>query len=221
MNNYSPNMLKTFDECQMKFLFKYVQRISVPQSSSFFEKGKKIHALANYYLNKADIDRMERVLTADEKTAWELLKANKYFKLQMLNTEYNLSCKVGKYWFGGRLDALMADGENYYILDYKTGNLPNNPEQDFQTFVYLLCVDKFLKSKKRTCNSLQFVYIGLKNDAEKIVLLSAELKNQYEERVVSICDKVEFAIKSDVFSKNKDGCSRCEYNKICNVGEFI
>ena len=43
MNNFSPNMLKTFETCPKKFYFKYVQNISVPQPVSFFEKGKKIH----------------------------------------------------------------------------------------------------------------------------------------------------------------------------------
>ena len=33
-------MLKTFDECQMKFFFKYVEKISIPQRAKLFEKGK-------------------------------------------------------------------------------------------------------------------------------------------------------------------------------------
>jgi len=108
MNNFSPNMLKTFDECQMKFFFKYIEKISVPQRAKLFEKGKKVHALANYYLKGSDISKMEKVLNLDERAAWEALKASEYFKLKVVNTEYNLSCKVDKYWIGGRLDALMC-----------------------------------------------------------------------------------------------------------------
>lgn len=221
MNNFSPNMLKTFDQCQTKFFLKYVEKISVPQRAKLFEKGKKVHALANYYLKGADIQKMEKVLTPEEKTAWGNLKSSKYFKLQVLNTEYNLSCCVTKgedsFWVGGRLDALMTDGDNYFILDYKTGNIPKNPESDFQTIIYLLCVEKFLKSKNIPCKSLQFVYLGLKENVEKSILLDENLKKKYEELVVSTCKKIDLSLSSSVFSKCKECCKNCEYDKLCNM----
>jgi hypothetical protein len=214
MNNYSPNMLKTFDECPQKFLLKYIQKISLPQCSEIFEKGKKIHALANYYLKGFDISKMEKTLSEEEKIAWELLKTNKYFKLNVINSEYNLLCKVGKYWVGGRLDAFMTDEKDYFILDYKTGKIPLNAEQDFQTIVYLLCTDKFL-NKKGGYNSLKFVYIGLKNNIEKEILLTENLKNEYENKIILTCNKIDSAIKLNNYTKNEQKCLICEYNKLC------
>lgn len=214
--NFSPNMLKTFEECQTKFLLKYIQRLSVPQETKFFEKGKKIHALASYYLRGDDIEKMERTLNPDEQTTWDTLKASKYFELKMLETEYNLSCKVENYWIGGRLDAFMTDGENYFILDYKTGNIPLNPEEEVQTIVYLLCADKFLRHKKIDYKSLQFVYLGLKKDVEKSILLDENLKKHYEEKIILTCKNIDTAVSSTVFSRNKLLCEKCEYNKICN-----
>jgi len=211
---FSPNMLKTFEECPQKFFLKYVERVSLPQRSIIFEKGKKIHALANYYLNDFDIAKMEKFLTSDEKIAWESLKSNKYFKLNVVNTEYNLSCKVDKFWVGGRLDSLMINEGDFVILDYKTGNVPSIAEQDFQTIIYLLCADKFL-SKKGGYNSLKFIYLGLKNGIEKEILLTEELKKQYEERIIQICKKINFAIASNVFEINKEFCNHCEYNNFC------
>lgn len=265
MNNYSPNMLKTFDECQQKFFLKYIQKLSVPQPSYLFEKGKKIHALANYYLRGENVEKLEKVLNVDEKIAWEALKSNKYFKLKVLNTEYNLSCKVGKYWVGGRLDAFMVDSQmqpchaelvsasnqqsiqeksrnefgvtisenipeyssshlspltsHYFILDYKTGNIPADAGQDFQTIVYLLSADKYLQ-KHGGYKSLKFVYLGLKQDVEKEILFSEELKKQYEEKIIKTCEKIDFAItsnSSNVFSKNAERCKTCEYKKLCSV----
>lgn len=61
---YSPNMLKTFEECPQKFFLKYIERMALPQRSTIFEKGKKIHALANYYLNGENIEKMEKILTS-------------------------------------------------------------------------------------------------------------------------------------------------------------
>lgn len=224
MNNFSPNMLKSFEECQQKFFLKYIEKISLPQRAAFFEKGKKVHALANYYLNGANIEKMEKTLSPEEKNAWENLKSNKYFKLNAINTEYNLTCKVGKYWVGGRLDALMQENIssnslnknliNYVILDYKTGQVPANAQQDFQTIVYLLCADKLL-NKKGGYNSLNFVYLGLKNNVEKEILFTQDLKKQYEEKVISTCEKIDFCISSKTTSKNMNHCKCCEYNKIC------
>ena len=138
----------------------------------------------------------------------------------MFNTEYNLSCKIGKYWIGGRLDAFMSSDENYFILDYKTGNIPPNAEQDFQTIVYLLCASKWL-SNKGGYKSLKFVYIGLKNDIEKEILLSEALKKQYEAKIIFTCEKINLAVSSNVFQKNKDRCKQCEYKKLCGIGEDL
>lgn len=220
INNFSPNMLKTFEECPKKFFFKYIQKLSLPQKSSLFEKGKKIHALASYYLSGENIEKLENALNEEEKNIWQKLKSNKYFKLNVINTEYNLSCKIDKYWVGGRLDALIKDinNGNYHILDYKTGNIPSNAEQDFQTIIYLLCANKLLKSKGSYI-SLSFIYLGLRENKEVEVKLNDELKKQYEEKIISICDKINFAINSNVFGQSKGKCQTCEYNKLCNIGE--
>ena len=212
---YSPNMLKTFEECPQKFFLKYIEHVSLPQRSTIFEKGKKIHALANYYLNGEIIEKMEKILTVDEKLAWEALKSSEYFKLNVFNTEYNLSCKVDKYWIGGRLDALMHQEKDYYILDYKTGQLPQNAEQDFQTIVYLLASDKFLQ-KKGGYNSLKFIYLGLKESKEKEIILTSELKKQYEEKIIETCKKIDLAAFPKAFAQKKERCQKCEYLKFCN-----
>lgn len=215
MNNFSPNTLKTFEECQQKFFLKYVEKISLPQRSTMFEKGKKIHALANYYLNGTNIEKMEKTLNVNEKSIWESLKSNKYFKLNVVNTEYNLASKIGNYWVGGRLDALVSNENAYIILDYKTGNIPANVQQDFQTIVYLLCADKLL-NKRGGYNSLKFIYLGLKDNIEKEILFTPNLKKQYEEKIISTCEKIDFCINSQTIPKNLNHCNTCEYSKICN-----
>ena len=78
MTNYSPNMLKTFKSCPLKYKFKYIDRISLPQKASFFEKGEKVHALANYYLKGDDISKFEPTLNENEKIAWNNLKSNEF-----------------------------------------------------------------------------------------------------------------------------------------------
>jgi len=205
----SPNMLKTFQTCQKKYYLKYVKNITIPQKLSHFEKGKKIHALANYYLRGDDITKFEQTLNNEEKTIWNLLKNNEYFQKTYVNSEYNISCKVGNYWLTGRLDAIVKDEKNYYILDYKTGAIPKNPEYDFQTIVYLLAFNKMGFN-----NNLYFVYIDLKNNKNHII----EYKNEkeYEDKIIKICNDIEKYEPKENFEQLKI-CDLCEYKKICHL----
>lgn len=235
MNSFSPNMLKTFETCQKKYYFKYVQNISVPQPVSFFEKGKKIHALANYYLKGADISNLLRELSFEEHQIWENLLNNEFFQKSYVNSEYNLSARVGDFWVGGRLDALMKDsfvtsplagedcfqsetrelknrkqgeGVNYYILDYKTGSIPKNPEYDYQTMVYLICADRLLKDY----GALKFVYIDLKNNKNCVIEFTPERRIEYTEKLTKICTEIS---QTQDFASSSDNCKFCEYVKFC------
>ncbi|CDE42457.1 putative uncharacterized protein [Clostridium sp. CAG:768] len=208
MNSFSPNMLKTFETCPQKYYFKYIEKISVPQKSNLFEKGKKVHALANYYLRGDDISKMEKALNSEELKLWEILKQNEFFNKTYVNSEYNLSCKVDNYWIGGRLDALMKDDKNYYILDYKTGSIPKNPEYDYQTITYLLCASKMYG------DNIKFVYIDLKNNQNSIINFNSTKAQEYEKRITDICNKITNTQFSEEIEHSKI-CDFCEYKKIC------
>lgn len=222
MTNYSPNMLKTFKSCPLKYKFKYIDRISLPQKASFFEKGKKIHALANYYLKGDDISKFEPTLNENEKIAWNNLKSNEFFSYKYVNSEYNLSCKIGDFWIGGRLDAIVKENFNeiknqdnqeiYYILDYKTGSIPKKPEYDYQTMVYLLCLSSapFISPQ----DDIKFVYIDLKNNQNCVIDFTQEKKVEYEKAITTICSNIEnIQIPEDI--EHQKMCDFCEYKKIC------
>ena len=217
MTNFSPNMLKTFQSCPQKYWYKYIQKISTPQKSSMFEKGKKIHALAHYYLRGDDITKLQKALSSEEYQDWESLKQNEFFQKSYVNSEYNLSCRIGDYWIGGRLDALVKDENFYYILDYKTGQIPKNPEYDFQTMVYLLCVSKKINppltpplKMEGNAHDIKFVYIDLKNNENCII----NYKNDYENRIIEICQQIENIQLSEAVEYTKK-CEFCEYRKLC------
>lgn len=208
MNSFSPNMLKTFETCPKKYYFKYIEKISVPQKSNLFEKGKKVHALANYYLRGDDISKMEKALNSEELKLWGILKQNEFFNKTYVNSEYNISCKINNYWIGGRLDALMKDEKNYYILDYKTGSIPKNPEYDYQTITYLLCASKMYG------NNIKFIYIDLQNNQNSIIDFNSAKAKEYERRITDICDKITNAQFPEEI-EHTNICNFCEYKKIC------
>lgn len=212
MINYSPNMLKTFKSCPLKYKFKYIDKISLPQKSSFFEKGKKVHALANYYLKRLDISKFEPTLNPEEAKAWNILKTNEFFNKTYVNSEYNLSCKIGDFWIGGRLDAIIMENDNLYILDYKTGSIPQKPEYDYQTITYLLCLSNSSIIKPQ--NNLKFVYIDLKNNKNFVIDFDQTRKKEYENAIVQICSAIENAQYPEDIEHQKM-CDFCEYKKIC------
>lgn len=201
----SPNMLKTYELCPRKFYLRYVKNISMPVNDDIFEFGKNIHALASYYLRGENIDKMELSLSEREAAVWNYLKGIKYFGYEVVNTEYNLSLKLGDAFFGGRLDALVKEDDTYYILDYKTGSAPKNAIFDYQTMIYLLAVSKFFKTDK-----VKFIYIDLKNKEELAVDYSPELGEEYQKWLVNAAGK----INSDEIPPKKTECN-CEYKAVC------
>mgnify|MGYP003289282649 CR=1 FL=1 len=203
---FSANMLKTYKTCPQKYKLKYVESFSLPQKYEIFEKGKKIHALAYYYLKGDDISRFQSALNEEELKLWEQLRKNEFFNKKTYRAEFELNCKIDRFWVGGRLDAVVYEGRNFYILDYKTGSAPKNPEEDLQTLVYLEALAKHLKGD---FDELKFVYIDLKNNRNCIVdyrLINPEI-------IENICRQIE----SEKFQPNKENCINCEYKNYCLI----
>ena len=206
----SPNMLKTFDECPRKFDFRYLQDIQMPVNDEIFEFGKNIHALASYYLRKENIDKMEKSLTPKELEVWTNLKSCKYFGFEVINTEYNLAVRIGKHFFGGRLDALVKDEDKYYILDYKTGSAPKNAKYDYQTMIYILCVKEFFKT-----DNITFIYLDLKHKEEIKIEYNSELEEVYKKRLLEVSNKIDIYESAQKKSECKNSNNTCIYSAIC------
>ena len=202
---FSPNMLKTYELCPKKFYLKYIKGINMPVNDDVFEFGKNIHAMASYYLRGENLEYMENSLTEREKSVWEYLRAIEYFSYEVINTEYNLAVKVGDYFFGGRLDALVKKNDRFYILDYKTGSAPKNAKYDFQSIIYLLAVKEFFKTDK-----VSFVYIDLKNREEVQIEYTPALEEEYKNKLTKTVENIN---REDEPTK-KENCT-CEYELIC------
>ena len=199
-------MLKTFTQCAKKYFFKYEKNISMPANNDIYTSGKNIHALASYYLNGENIDKMEHSLNKKETEFWNYLKSLKYMSFEAINTEYVLSVKIGDKFFGGRIDAIVKKDNTYYILDYKTGSAPKNAKYDFQTMIYLLSVRAFFKT-----DNISFIYLDLKNKSEVKIDLTADLADEYKNKLYDISKE----LKKGNFKPSQKGCEDCEYKVIC------
>ena len=204
----SPAMLKLFSECSGKFYYRYIEQIPSPHLDKSFAAGKNIHALASYYLKGSDISKLEKVLTSKEAGCWEYLKCSKYFNYETVGVENNISFKLGDFWFGGRLDAVVKNNNSFYILDYKTGGTDDDMTYDYQTMVYLLACEGYYKEY----DSLSFVYLDLKRYKEVKIDFSTSLKSQYISKLNDCAAKM---INFDINKFSPDKKCMCEYSKIC------
>lgn len=203
-------MLKTFCDCHIKYCLRYDKDISAPQNDKFAIQGKNLHALASYYLKKYPIDKFLSILTENEHTMWENLKRNEYFNMEIIASELSVMTKISDNWVGGRLDALVKDSDNnYYILDYKTGSIPQDAENDYQTIIYFLCCDNKIKDY----NSLNFVYINVKENEIKKIKFIKESQQKYTKKINDTINQI-YKLNTDK-TRDTNKCLYCEYNKIC------
>lgn len=204
---YSPQMLNTFQECPVKYYYRFVKNIIAPTLDSKFLVGKNIHALASYYLKAQDISMYD--LNDNEVMMWNNLKGCKYFSYSTKMVESTVACNVSGNWIGGRLDALVAKDEDYYILDYKTGEIPNNAKYNYQTIVYLMSCDKLISNYKK----LNFVYLNVRTGEEEIITFSDTLNQEYEDKLTNIINDI-VKLSVPIPHKNQQ-CLRCSYAKMC------
>ena len=200
-------MLNTFQECPVKYYYRFVKNIIAPTLDSKFLVGKNIHALSSYYLKAQDISMYE--LNDNEVMMWNNLKSCKYFSYSTQMVESTVACNVSGNWIGGRLDALVAKDEDYYILDYKTGEIPNNAKYNYQTIVYLMSCDKLISNYK----SLNFVYLNVRTGEEEIITFSDTLNQKYEDKLTNIINDI-VKLSVPIPHKNQQ-CLRCSYAKMC------
>ena len=144
----SPVMFNLYKDCDLKFYYKYVEQVSTPILDENFVEGKNIHTLVAYYLRNFQVEKYLKKLSDRELMYWNNLKSSKFLNFEIVAIEYSLTMKIDDYWIGGRIDAIVKDNNDYYILDYKTGGVNSDKTYDFQTMVYLLLCDEMFKEYK-------------------------------------------------------------------------
>ncbi len=211
----SPAMFNLYKECELKFYYQYVEQVSAPVLDENFSEGKNIHNLAAYYLKGYPVEKYEDLLSEKEAAYWQYLKSLSYFKYEVVGVEKSLAMKVDDFWIGGRIDALVKKvrkGNDYFILDYKTGGVGSDKTFDYQTMVYLLLCDELFEER----DSLTFVYLDLKNKKDVKIVFTEALKQEYLKYV-----KEAYAGMTNI-SLNKTVCTdmNCAYSKLCNVAGY-
>lgn len=214
----SPVMFNLYKDCDLKFYYKYVEQVPTPILDENFVEGKNIHTLVAYYLRNFQVEKYLKKLSDRELMYWNNLKSSKFLNFEIVAIEHSLTMKIDDYWIGGRIDAIVKNNNDYYILDYKTGGVNSDKTYDFQTMVYLLLCDEMFKEYKNN-GSLTFVYLDLKNNKEVQIKFDEKLKEEYLDRIKTACAGME-KVSLDGVKHSVCTDKNCPYSKLCMVSKY-
>lgn len=189
MNTFSVNSLKLLDKSTEEFINKYILHLDFLSSNQSAKRGERLHGLISYYLKGFDIEKIKSSLVQDEKELLEKTLCLDIFKQKekFIKSEesFLIKCKNANtiFYLTGRFDAIFQDNDKYIIYDWKSKNIPQNPQDDLQSVVYLYCASKIFNTKNVTIR-----YISLESQG----MTQAEFKdeNLYLERIIGIIEKM-------------------------------
>ena len=184
-DTFSANSLKLLSKSVEEFKNKYIYDLSIYKKDKRAELGQKFHSLICFYINGFDIKKLLLDLDEGELSCWKKLEeVLKPKKNNFIKTEYPFLVKneLNKkpYYLTGRFDAIYKENDEITIYDWKTLNLPKNPENDLQTIVYLYCCHKIFNTEK-----IKLRYLSVeKLDYADISFEKAEIyQNKIEETI--------------------------------------
>ncbi len=227
---FSVNQLKTWSRCKKKYFLDYVNKLHWPTDSKNFQLGQDVHKLLDYHSRQLDCTGIVASARQDVKSAWKLLMDDPIVHLPVLGNEWGFEVPMrDNHWLIGRVDRISKDGDNILVIDWKTGTaVPKNPEDDWQTRVYLYSVyeaQKDLKLKdfglqaKLSPEAFRFVYVEVKDQIRSIpVLYTAE---RHEETRL-LLDKTIGQIMNEIEYPLPETCpdKYCPYLNICGINEI-
>ena len=188
IDTFSANSLKVLDRSVEEFKNKYIYNLFLNKRDERAILGQKFHNLICAFLKGFDVSKMILELNENEIKIWQKLKAVlKDQKENFIKTEYSFLIKEeldGKnYYLTGRFDAIYKEKDEYIIYDWKTLNLPKNPQEDLQSIVYLYCLNKIFKTEK-----VKMRYLSI----EKLNFIDVEFESckKYKKRIDEIVDKI-------------------------------
>lgn len=184
IDTFSANSLKVLDRSLDEFLDKYVYNLNLFKKDFRSELGQKFHSLICTYINEIDTKRIELELNEKELKIWNNLKSVLSDKKKnFIKTEYSFLIKEDFYFLTGRFDAIYKENDEYIIYDWKTLNIPFNPEEELQTIVYLYALSKIYNT-----NKIKMRYLSI----EKLEFKDVEFKDEaiYKKRIDDIVRKM-------------------------------
>ena len=189
MNTFSVNSLKLLEKNEQEFINKYILHLDFLNKNEPAKMGERLHGFICYYLRGFNMDKIYNSLEQKEKEILQnVLKLDIFSqKEKFIKTEEGFLVKVKgdkfNFYLTGRFDAIYKDNDGYIIFDWKSKNIPQNPQEELQSVVYLYCASEIFNTQ-----NIKIQYLSLEKQTNTTVELKD--KNQYLKRICSIADKM-------------------------------
>ena len=189
MNTFSVNSLKLLEKNEQEFIDKYILHLDFLNKNKPAKMGERLHGFICYYLRGFNMDKIYNSLEQKEKEMLQnVLKLDIFNqKEKFIKTEESFLVKVRgdkfNFYLTGRFDAIYKDNDGYIIFDWKSKNIPQNPQEELQSVVYLYCASEIFNTQ-----NIKIQYLSLEKQTSTTVEFKD--KNQYLKRICSIADKI-------------------------------
>lgn len=189
MNTFSVNSLKLLEKNEQEFIDKYILRLDFLNKNEPAKMGERLHGFICYYLRGFNMDKIYNSLEQKEKEILQnVLKLDIFSqKEKFIKTEESFLVKVRgdkfNFYLTGRFDAIYKDNDGYIIFDWKSKNIPQNPQEELQSVVYLYCASEIFNTQ-----NIKIQYLSLEKQTSATV--DFRDKNEYLKRICSIADKM-------------------------------
>ena len=189
MNTFSVNSLKLLEKNEQEFINKYILHLDFLNKNEPAKMGERLHGFICYYLRGFNMDKIYNSLEQKEKEMLQnVLKLDIFNqKEKFIKTEESFLVKVRgdkfNFYLTGRFDAIYKDNDGYIIFDWKSKNIPQNPQEELQSVVYLYCASEIFNTQ-----NIKIQYLSLEKQTNATVDIRD--KNEYLKRICSIADKM-------------------------------
>lgn len=228
----SVSQLKTWGRCRKKFQLDYVNKLRWPTDQSNFQLGQDVHKLLDYHARGLDCTQLLTTATPKVQQAWRLLMdaeitqkpivASEWgFLVPLLADDGSVMC-----WLDGRIDRISRDGDQpsdaLLVIDWKTGTaVPQSPETDWQTMVYLYATveaRKELGLVDITPEQMRFVYVEVKHQIREVTVA---YDSQRHQEVGHFLKKTVQDILAEQDYPLPQACPDryCPYGQVCGINK--
>lgn len=232
---------QTWESCQLKYKYKYHLELHIPSDTpSFFTYGKMVHKIAELYVigkGLTDISELARdcfngKIKVENNTEikverWFYYKIQRHIEnIRKISntigfdgmTEYKFGFQYENAFISGVIDRLIARGNKYYILDYKTtkkGPFRKDAvsiKEDEQLRCYAFAVSHLFNVQ------IEDVKVALYYLDEPELISTKYTKDQIDStlRELDMCYVAISSTNEDNVNANPGThCKFCEYKSIC------
>lgn len=234
---YSYSKLNTFDQCQKKFEYIYVNKISIDAGyidPSYFKRGRFLHAYIANRLNGGDgtnmkrydveiNDKMHLIDCANHALDNDYIKFSYDFDINMIESYIALNNKLNPIKvkepsiLNGYIDYFAVKDNYAVIVDWKSGKFRSDTNY-FQLKLYAL----WLIQKYPKITEIDLVFYYVEHDKIKLKIVTPQKIFSFKNNLI---EKINFIENTTEFHTNESKlCKKCPFIITCmehnGIGEL-